>query len=247
MGSHADADHAPRPKGKGKDGPGRLGSGPVVAPASALRWWQVFRGEASEVGAVRRWLASLLPECPARDDVISVATELASNAIMHTASGHHGMFAVEVTWHRAMVRVAVADRGAPAEPRVVEDPDGEAGRGLLLVRGLSVRTGVEGDHQGRTLWAEVSWEGPDADVVGAAEAAIREGEQALARCFPGVLAWFGRSTREWWALTGTDRLVGAPTAARLADWLYRVPDAPSPTGTTGFHRPGRPRSPIAGG
>lgn len=37
-------------------------------------------------------LASVLPECPARDDVISVATELASNAILHTASGNRGWF-----------------------------------------------------------------------------------------------------------------------------------------------------------
>jgi anti-sigma regulatory factor (Ser/Thr protein kinase) len=224
MGSHTDADHPPRPNGKGEPGPGH--PGPAVAPASALRWWQVFGGNASEVAAVRRWLATLLPECPARDDVISVATELASNAIVHTASGHDGMFAVEVTWHRAMVRVAVADRGAPAGPRVIEDPDGEAGRGLLLVRGLSARTGVEGDHHGRTVWAEVSWEGPDADLTGVAEAAIREGEQALARCFPGVLAWFGRSTREWWALTGTGQLVGAPTAAELANRLHRPQNAP---------------------
>lgn len=136
------------------------------------------------------------------------------------------MFAVEVTWHGFMVRVAVADRGGKAEPQVVEDPDGEQGRGLLMVRELSVRTGVEGDHRGRTVWAEIAWDGPTAVTVGATEAGIRDGEDALARCFPGVLAWFGRSTQEWWALTGSGELVAAPTAAELADLLYRIDRGP---------------------
>jgi serine/threonine-protein kinase RsbW len=64
---------------------------------------------------MRRWLASLLPECPAREDVVCVATELGTNAVRHTASGRGAWFAVEVTWHRSVVRVAVADGGAPAQ------------------------------------------------------------------------------------------------------------------------------------
>jgi hypothetical protein len=34
---------------------------------------------------LRRWLESVLPDRPARDDVACVATELGSNAIRHTA------------------------------------------------------------------------------------------------------------------------------------------------------------------
>jgi len=41
----------------------------------------VFPGEERQLAVLRRWLATLLPACPARDDVILVATELASNAI----------------------------------------------------------------------------------------------------------------------------------------------------------------------
>ena len=79
------------------------------APGSGLRWRRVFPGEGSQLGVLRRWLASLLPQCPARDDVTLVASELGTNAIVHTASGRGGWFAVEITWHRAVVRVAVAD------------------------------------------------------------------------------------------------------------------------------------------
>jgi hypothetical protein len=186
----------------------------------------VFKGEERQLGLLRLWLTSFLPECPARDDAISVATELGSNALLHTASGRGGWFAVEVTRHQSFIRIAVTDRGSPAEPRVIEDPDGEHGRGLLLVRGLSARTGVTGDRRSRAVWAEIAWDDPDTASLaispGPTEAEIREGEAALARRFAGVPAWFGRATREWWALAGPAGLVTAPTAQELASKLYRL-------------------------
>jgi len=122
-------------------------------------WLRVFPGEDRQLAALRRWLASLLPECSARDDVTYVASELAANAVVHTASGRPGgRFAVEVTWSQSMVRVAVADAGAPSGPRVISDPADERGRGLLVVAGLAARTGVRGDQRGRLVWADVPWE-----------------------------------------------------------------------------------------
>jgi Histidine kinase-like ATPase domain len=208
----------------------RAGVPPVAAPPG-LRWRRILPGEEPKLSELRRWLVTLLPECPSRDDVISVATELASNALQHTASGRGGWFGVEITWYPSVVRVAVADRGGPAEPQVIEDPDAERGRGLLLVRGLSVRTGVVGDQRGRLVWADIAWTGP-AEAVAAAsldlfEAAIREGQAVLGHRFAGVPAWFGRSTLAWWALTRSGGLVTAPTARELAGLLYRLLDAPS--------------------
>jgi hypothetical protein len=205
---------------------------PAVAAANGLRWRQVFQGEERQLGALRRWLASLLPECPARNDVISVATELGSNALRHTESGRGGLFAVEVTWYESIVRVAVADGGSPAEPHVIKDPAAEHGRGLLLVRGLSVRTGIAGDHRGRLVWADIAWGGPNAPGRAPSpdpyETAIRDDQAALARCFADVPAWFGRSTLAWWALAESDGLVTAPTARELADVLHRLLGAPAP-------------------
>lgn len=226
MGNSDDAQRAHCQRNGGDSEPGDQGAGPVIAPANAPRWWQAFRGDAHELRSVRRWLESLLPDCPARDDVISVATELGSNAVLHTASGDNGVFEVEITSYRSMMRVAVTDRGGPAEPQIIEDPEGEQGRGLLLVRGLSVRTGVEGDHRGRAVWAEIAWEGPGTATVSTTEVGIRDGEDALARCFPGVVSWFGRSTQEWWALTSRSELVAAPSAAELASLLHRPDRGP---------------------
>jgi histidine kinase-like protein len=206
--------------------------------AAAPRWRRVFPGEERQLGVLRRWLMSLLPKCPARDDVISVATELASNALLHTRSGHGGSFGVEVTWDRSMVQVAVADSGGRAEPHVIDDPGGEHGRGLLLVRALSVRTGVAGGEQGRTVWAQIAWDGPDlatpTPAPSSGDAAIRAGEAALARRFTGVTTWFGRATQTWWAMAGPGGLVTAPTAPELADLLLRLLDAPA-TSRAGEH------------
>jgi serine/threonine-protein kinase RsbW len=130
--------------------------------ASGLRWRELFPGEERQLSAVRRWVEAFLPQCPARDDVTCVATELGTNAVRHTASGRGGWFAVEISWHQQCVRVAVTDSGAPDGPRMIDDPLAVHGRGLRIVQGLSARTGVCGDHQGRLVWADIPW--PCTDV-----------------------------------------------------------------------------------
>ena len=225
--------------------------GEPAVPASALRWRRVFPGDEQQFTVLRRWLALLLPECPARSDVACVATELGTNSVRHTASGRGGWFAVEITWHRAMVRVAVADGGAPAGPRVIDDPDGEHGRGLLVVAGLSARTGVCGDDRGRLVWADVPW--ADAGDIEPAsprvphEAVIGDSQAELASRFTGIPAWFGWSTLQWWALAG-GQLVTAPSVQELASLLDRVVDSPPPrTPSAGDTSPAGVRTTRAAG
>lgn len=62
-----------------------------------------------------------------------MADELASNAIRHTRSGQGGQFTVEITRHGPLVRVTVIDDGAPHEPMLIDDPQSEHGRGLVVV------------------------------------------------------------------------------------------------------------------
>ncbi len=218
-------------------------SAPETAAASApdCRWRQVFPGDEKQLRALRRWLAGLLPACTGRDDVVSVAVELATNAVKFSATGQGGWFAVEITWRGRTVRVAVADGGGPAEPHLIDDPQGDHGRGLLMVRALSTRTGVSGDHRGRLVWAEVPWTGDSAAALrpspDAHEAAIHEDEAALAQRFAGVAIWFGRATLQWWALPSQargNRLLTAPSARQLAEMLDRA-----------LHPPPRPRRSVA--
>ncbi len=178
---------------------------------------------------LRHWLGGLLPETRYRDDVITVAVELATNAVKFTKSGRGGRFGVEITWCGSAVRVAVADGGAPTGPYVIDDPLSEHGRGLLMVRALSARAGVAGDERGRLVWAEVPWTGEGAMEANSFpvghEAAIHQEQAALAQRFAGVPVWFGRCTLQWWALPGraaAGRLLSAPSARELADLLDRV-------------------------
>jgi len=188
----------------------------------------------------------LRPRSP-RDDVTSVADELASNAIRHSRSGQGGKFTVQITRHGTLVRVMVADDGAPDGPRLIENPDGEGGRGLVVVNALALRTGVDGDHHGRVVWADIDWDAADAGAAMPAmpaaqadQAAIQDAETALARRFADVPTWYGRATHAWWALTTTG-LATAPTADELAELLSDLPEA-RPTPVT----PGDQQAPQGG-
>jgi anti-sigma regulatory factor (Ser/Thr protein kinase) len=195
-----------------------------------LTWEHEYPGEAKELARLRRWLMSILPDCPAREDLLLVATELAGNAVRHTASGRGGAFGVRVTWEDGAVLVAVDDAGAPGEPHVVDEPLAEGRRGLLVVRELSARVGVSGDCRGRTVWAEVLW--PDADAVAA-------GAAYLGSRF-GVVAWYGRCTERWWALDGCE-LLCASSVPELAALLSAAGQAglvgPAPPGGVGAGLP----------
>jgi anti-sigma regulatory factor (Ser/Thr protein kinase) len=202
---------------------------------TGLSWERVFPGEAQQVAAVRRWITSLLPACPSRADLVLVASELAGNAIRHTASGQGGTFAVRVAWGGDTALVAVADAGGPGEPRVLDDPAAEGGRGLLVVRELSARLTVSGTGAGRQVCAEIAWQDPAAPVTGRAWLGSRF----------GVPAWYGSCTRQWWALAG-GQLLSAPSVPELAVLITRSglagpapPVARSPRCKPGFLRADR--------
>jgi anti-sigma regulatory factor (Ser/Thr protein kinase) len=135
-----------------------------------LRWRRVFDGERSQIRVLRDWLRGLLPSSTARDDVITVASELGANAVCHTASGRGGQFSVEIAWTGSVVSITVGDSGGPAEPRGVDDAESENGRGLRLARSLSLIVEVTGDQRGRFVRAVVPW-------------------TADRRCWPGELSW----------------------------------------------------------
>jgi serine/threonine-protein kinase RsbW len=222
-------DHAHGPSGTpGRDNDTAPPTQARLAPTAS--WRRTFPGEPQQLGELRRWIASLLPPRPPRDDVSLVADELASNAIRHTRSGRGGQFTVEITRYGSLVRVTVIDDGAPSEPTLGDDPQSEHGRGLVVVNALAVRTGIHGNQNGRRIWADIGWDissptptMPEPSPEHLDHAAIREGETALVRRFAEVPAWYGRSTHAWWALTRAG-LVTAPTAAELAGLLSRLPE-----------------------
>lgn len=106
---------------------------------------------------------------PAASDVSCavalVVGELAANAVRHgRVPGHQFGLRLLLDEAAELVRVEVADaasakRVPAAAPR--SSPEGESGRGLLLVEALAVRWGSAPRRPlGKTVWAELSAEGP---------------------------------------------------------------------------------------
>jgi anti-sigma regulatory factor (Ser/Thr protein kinase) len=231
---------------------GRLeGDGTMTAPAScdaALRespaappgpspfiaWWtRQFPGRADQVLAVRQWLADLLPDCGARADVLVLASELCTNAIVHSRSGEAGgQFSVDIDWSPALTRIVIGDQGSaktpPAAPRIGDvAPLGESGRGLLLVDSMADDWGTASRPNRRWVWADVSWQsrgGPLLAAPGGLDAAIASNSM-VRRAFPGTSVWWGHRTRAWWAAvpgsTNAHGLISAPTRDGLIRALAR--------------------------
>jgi hypothetical protein len=75
----------------------------MEATSAAWRWQGTYRAERAQVGRARRALAQALDGHPASDDATLIASEFATNAILHSASGDGGKFTL-----RAEIRPATA-------------------------------------------------------------------------------------------------------------------------------------------
>jgi len=105
---------------------------------------------------------------PASDVSCTVALvvgELAANAVRHGRVPGHGFglrLALDAT--AGLVRVEVADAAAATRPPTSAPssfPDGESGRGLLLVDALAMRWGWALRRPvGKTVWADISTKSP---------------------------------------------------------------------------------------
>jgi anti-sigma regulatory factor (Ser/Thr protein kinase) len=116
-----------------------------------------FRGQAEQVAAARRFVASAIRDGgPARDVTRLLVSEAATNALLHSASGDGGTFAVEYAISDDLLRVEVRDGGGPTGPRRrVHDIESMTGRGLDLFDALSDRWGIDGTPDGWTIWFEL--------------------------------------------------------------------------------------------
>lgn len=182
-----------------------------------LEWHRAFSGKKNQVREVRRWLSALLTPCPACDDIVLIASELATNAIVHTLSGKPGgQFEVDVTWRPQKVRIAVRDGGGPTMPRVVRGAQEEAQRGLHLVAEIAASWDFADDAAGRAVWAEHPWAARGGAVPERLpnKQQVAEATRTLASWFPGASIWCGLAG--WLALVtsgdGGDLVLGESPA-----------------------------------
>jgi serine/threonine-protein kinase RsbW len=120
-----------------------------------------FPGEAAAVSQAREFVRGVLGSAwPRLDDLLLMVSEIASNAVRHTASGDDGgWFDLTVSAAGLAVRIAIADGGGSSEPQI---PDGDkepdvltGGRGLRIVDALAAKWGHTGDELGRVVWFEM--------------------------------------------------------------------------------------------
>jgi anti-sigma regulatory factor (Ser/Thr protein kinase) len=133
------------------------GQGGVVTDIFAARpWVRVFPGTCDQVANARKFIARVLDGNPAADDAALLTSELATNAVIHTASGAGGTFGVSVRVKPDLVRVEVCDAGAKTPP-IARPPDHERehGAGLGVVELIAARWGHRGDENGRVVWFEL--------------------------------------------------------------------------------------------
>ncbi len=130
------------------------------APVLAAAW---FPGRAAHVGHAREFVRGVLGAgWPGLDDVLVMVSEIASNAVRHTASaGEGGGFDLTVLAIDEGARIAVSDRGGSSEPRLHDDDDDGSGvltggRGLRIVDALAADWGFTGDELGRVVWFETA-------------------------------------------------------------------------------------------
>jgi serine/threonine-protein kinase RsbW len=135
--------------------PGYAGRRAVALRGRARQ--RVFPGQPEHVADVRRFVLEALVGSNHADDAALLSSELATNAIRHTASGgESGTFQVTAFWHSGAIIIAVTDRGAATIP-ALHSPDSldSAGRGLSLVDAIARQWGFHGSRHGRTVWFEL--------------------------------------------------------------------------------------------
>jgi serine/threonine-protein kinase RsbW len=113
---------------------------------------RMFPGRANQVAHARDFTRRVL------DEAVLLVSELATNALEHTATSKAGSFHVTICPSETSLLIAVTDNGSDESPLPrPTDALAEDGRGLSLVDSMADRWGYCGNQHSRTVWAELHW------------------------------------------------------------------------------------------
>jgi anti-sigma regulatory factor (Ser/Thr protein kinase) len=120
---------------------------------------RVFPGRPDQIAHARDFTRRILGPCPVLDEAVLLVSELATNAIEHTATANRGSFHVTIHQSHSTLRIAVTDEGSDNVPTPAHPAASlaETGRGLELVELIADGWGHHGDESGRTVWFELRW------------------------------------------------------------------------------------------
>jgi anti-sigma regulatory factor (Ser/Thr protein kinase) len=108
-----------------------------------------FESTPESASAVRRFVANALPPNAPVEDVVLLASELASNAVRHARTS----YTVRLVTDDRVIRLEVSD-----ESRIIPTLEdlADSHRGLRIVDRLSEMWGVQPTEDGKTVWANIA-------------------------------------------------------------------------------------------
>ncbi len=140
--------------------PASYAAGSPAADATIAEYSQVFLPVPEAVAAVRRFVTEALRRWGERTlgmDASLVASELATNAVLHASSP----FRVSIDRSVGVVCISVQDvTPDPASPQDSTSHDA-SGRGMMIVDALARRWGCDALPTGKVVWAELATSSTD--------------------------------------------------------------------------------------
>ena len=117
---------------------------------------QVLPARRDQVQVARAFISAILAACPAVGDAVLCVSELATNAVLHSASRNPGgTFTVRASIFDDHVRVEVEDNGGTWDEHPYRD---NRSHGLDIVRALATDCGRDGDLlTGWVVWVQLQW------------------------------------------------------------------------------------------
>ncbi|MGR6924402.1 ATP-binding protein [[Actinomadura] parvosata] len=183
-----------------------------------------FPARLEQVSRIRRFARKMTAGHPCADDVTLAVSELAANAIEHSAQQAGSRIAVQVAHLDDVVLIDVRDGGGADMPRLRHaSEDATTGRGLVLVDALALTWGSSRDEFGTHVWCTIGCPCHGSSVAGPA-AAWRP--RALVLPPPAGDAAAASGARCW------QLLVGGPGWRRHQDLRARTPPRQSRVGAT---------------
>jgi anti-sigma regulatory factor (Ser/Thr protein kinase) len=124
----------------------------TAAAAGTRRHTGTYPAEPRQVGLARAALAGWLGGGPRAHEAILVASEFATNAVVHSASRHGGAFTVRAEVRQEYLRIEVEDAGGPWRDGPRDDGRPHGFDVVAAIAGAG-NWGIDGDDRGRVAWA----------------------------------------------------------------------------------------------
>jgi anti-sigma regulatory factor (Ser/Thr protein kinase) len=126
----------------------------TATAADTRRHTGTYPAEPRQVGLARAALAGWLGGGPRADEVILVASEFATNSVLHSSSRHGGAFTVRAEVRQEYLRIEVEDAGGLWRDGPRDDGRPHGFDVVAAIAGAG-NWGIEGDAGGRVAWARL--------------------------------------------------------------------------------------------